>query len=179
VIRHLKWLEEAKNKTPIPGELTKPTDGSEIHNVGFVGDLGMGVLKFELPAPKGALEPLLAEPTKPTFAPDWINPQLRNALARELWDEGGRTKTWLIDTSVKAKVALLEQVPSGVAPEEWATAVMTLSAPLTAASRLVGRAYDAQPTITLDVQRSENTLTYPTDKTDICHPDTAEAEEER
>jgi hypothetical protein len=82
--------------------------------------------------------------------------QLVNALARELFDDGGPEKTWLIDTSVRAKSTLLDQMPEGVDPAAWREAVFKLSDSITASGRLVGRAYDDQPLITLKVPIVEN-----------------------
>src|SRR5215471_13766566 len=39
--------------------------------------------------------------------------RLVNALARELFDDGGPSKTWLIDPTVRARTPLIEQVPEG------------------------------------------------------------------
>jgi hypothetical protein len=75
-----------------------------------------------------------------------------NFLTRELFDDGGPEKTWLIDTTVRAKVPLLDQVPEGVDTSAWRVAVVKLSDSITASGRLVGRAYDDQPLITLKVR---------------------------
>jgi hypothetical protein len=76
-----------------------------------------------------------------------------NALVRELFDDGGPEKTWLIDTTVRARSPLLEQVPERVDTPAWREAVLKLSDATTASGRLVGRAYDDQPLITLKVSR--------------------------
>jgi hypothetical protein len=131
----------------IDGNLSDPS-GS------YGSDLSIGVLKKgDLGGnPQNAYPEAL--PELPKGGP-WIHPQLQHALARELFDDGGAEKTWLIDTTVRAKSSLLDQVPEGADPAAWAKAVLGLSETITASGRLVGRAYDDQPLITLKV-REEN-----------------------
>ena len=76
----------------------------------------------------------------------WVDPQLRRALVRELWPIPGE-RTFLIDTSVRAKVSLLEQVPEDVDQAAWREVVLSLSSSIT--GRIVGGRYDDQPIITL------------------------------
>jgi hypothetical protein len=56
-------------------------------------------------------------------------------------------RTFLIDTSIRAKKHVLEQVPEKVDPAVWRAAVVGLSGFL--AGRTVRRAYDEQPLIIL------------------------------
>jgi len=75
-----------------------------------------------------------------------IHVQLNAALVRELWPTES-ARTFLIDTSIRAKKHVLEQVPEKVDPAVWRAAVVGLSGFL--AGRTVRRAYDEQPLIVL------------------------------
>jgi hypothetical protein len=81
-----------------------------------------------------------------------LHPQLSFALTRELWPTDGE-RTFLIDTSVRAKVTLLEQVPEKIDLVAWRAAVLGLSRSL--AGRIIPRGYDDQPLITLKVPAKE------------------------
>jgi hypothetical protein len=85
----------------------------------------------------------VANPAKVGF-----HPQLNFALARELWPTEGE-RTFLIDTSVRAKMLLLEQVPEKIDLVAWRAAVLGLSRSL--AGRVIPRGYDDQPLISLKV----------------------------
>jgi hypothetical protein len=167
MIRYLDWLKSQDLKTPYPRSLPELPQGSrqlqkkDDDNLdgpsgSFGSDPGIGVLEREGGRPDRQNAYPAALPELSQGAPPWVHPQLQNALARELWDDGGPEKTWLIDTSTRAKSALLDQMPEGVDLAAWREAVFKLSDSITASGRLVGRAYDDQPLITLKVPIVEN-----------------------
>jgi hypothetical protein len=76
-----------------------------------------------------------------------IHPQLRAALARELLWQVEEGRPFLIDVSVRAKMPLLEQVPSKIDSVRWRSAVIHLSDCF--AGRVISRNYENQPIITI------------------------------
>jgi hypothetical protein len=77
-----------------------------------------------------------------------LHAQLQLALARKLVDDG-RAYSWLLDTTVRSRIPLLDQVPQDVDPHAWRQAITALSDSLTVSGRLISRAYDDQPVIEL------------------------------
>jgi hypothetical protein len=82
-----------------------------------------------------------------------LHPQLRYALPRELWRSDDR-RAFLLDTSVRSLVPLVDAHPKGIDPDAWRAAVAALNRTILP-GMAIPKDYDAQPILKFKVNPPE------------------------
>jgi hypothetical protein len=72
-----------------------------------------------------------------------LHPQLRYALPRELW-RADKGRAFLLDTSVRSLVPVVDACPKGINPDAWGAAVAALNRSILP-GMAIPKSYDAQP----------------------------------